>query len=85
MNYNELQLTITAQTMNNIKDVGKRPVNHQLHSLVSSYWAKNNLCSCSLWLQLWFNVQLHFSLCMISVTACCFDSIHMLIYFKFYH
>jgi len=43
MNYNEIQLTITAKTMNNIKVVGKRPVNHQLHSLVSSSWAKNNL------------------------------------------
>jgi len=73
MNYNELQLTITAQTMNSIKVAGSRPANHQLHSLVSSYWAKNNLCSCSLWLQLWFKVQLNFSLCMISVTACCFD------------
>lgn len=73
MNYKELQSIITAQTMNNIKVVGNRSTNHQLHILVSSYWAKNNLCSCSVWLQLWFKVKLHFSLCMISVTACCFD------------
>jgi len=73
MNYKELQVTITAQTMNSIIVVGNRSANHQLHTLVSSYWVKNNLCSCSVQLQLWFKVQLHFSLCMISVTACYFD------------